>query len=150
MSGLLIDVWFIKLGTANKKIQYFGDKSGGRKDMPMVKKHTMKLAPSPMKKIRDGKKTIELRLYDDKRKQISVGDIIIFVNRQDADDRLQVTVKNLFVFKSFAELYKNLPLLKCGYTEDDVNDASPKDMEAYYSEEKENQYGVVGIEISLK
>lgn len=118
--------------------------------MPTVKKHTMKLDSSPMKKIKDGKKTIELRLYDDKRKQISVGDIIIFVNRQDDDDRLQVTVKNLFIFKSFAELYKNLPLLKCGYTEDDVNAASPKDMESYYSEEKQNQYGVVGIEISLK
>lgn len=36
----------------------------------------MKLAPLPMQEIREGRKTIELRLYDEKRKQISVGDTI--------------------------------------------------------------------------
>jgi len=33
-----------------------------------MKKHIMNLTPSPLKMIRDGKKTIELRLYDEKRK----------------------------------------------------------------------------------
>ena len=40
----------------------------------------MKLAPSPFEMIRNGKKTIELRLYDEKRKSISNGDRITFVN----------------------------------------------------------------------
>ena len=113
-----------------------------------MKKHIMKLSPEPLKKIRAGLKTIELRLYDDKRKSISVGDIIIFINTENENETVSVIVKNLFVFETFDELYKNLPLLKCGYTEDNVDKASPDDMEAYYSKEKQSQYGVVGIEIA--
>ncbi len=114
-----------------------------------MKEHIMNLNSSPMKEIREGRKTIELRLYDEKRKKISVGDIIIFVNTENADDTLSVTVKNLFVYRSFAELYDNLSLLKCGYTAKNIDTASPDDMELYYSKEKQSQYGVVGIEIEL-
>ena len=114
-----------------------------------MKKHMMNLNPSPFNMIREGYKTIELRLYDEKRKLISVGDIIIFSNTVDSNDTLCVKVVDLFIFKSFDELYKNLPLLECGYTKDDIDIASPCDMEKYYSKEMQQQYGVVGIKISL-
>ena len=114
-----------------------------------MKEHIMKLAPSPFEMIRNGKKTIELRLYDEKRKCISSGDRITFVNTDDENEVLNVMVENLFVFSSFEELYKNLPLLECGYTENDVCKASPDDMEQYYSKDKQKQYGVVGIKIKL-
>ncbi|MCM1090709.1 MAG: RNA-binding protein [Butyrivibrio sp.] len=115
-----------------------------------MREHVMNLHPAPLEQIREGTKTIELRLYDDKRKSIAVGDTIIFVNSANPNDTLSVIVRNLFVFSSFVELYNNLPLLKCGYTEEDVDKASPDDMELYYSKEKQSQYGVVGIEISLE
>ena len=114
-----------------------------------MKKHMMNLNPSPFNMIREGNKTIELRLYDEKRKMISVGDIITFTNISDSNDTLCVKVVDLFLFKSFDELYKNLPLLECGYTKDDMDTASPYDMEKYYSKEMQQQYGVVGIKISL-
>ena len=114
-----------------------------------MKEHVMNLTPAPMQEIRTGNKTIELRLNDEKRKQISVGDAIKFINTEDSKDTLRVTVVDLFVFSSFAELYDNLPLLKCGYNEDNITTASPDDMDIYYPKEKQNQYGVVGIEISL-
>ncbi len=114
-----------------------------------MQEHVMNLTPLPMQEIRAGRKTIELRLYDDKRKLISVGDTIKFISTEDSNDTLRVTVTNLFVFTSFAELYKHLPLLKCGYNDDNINAASPDDMDIYYPKEKQNQYGVVGIEISL-
>lgn len=110
----------------------------------------MNLTPSPLEMIRDGKKTIELRLYDEKRKKIAIGDSIVFVNTEDPKDTLSVNVVDLYVFDTFDELYKKLPLLDCGYTEDDIKTASPDDMEKYYSKEKQKQYGVVGIKISLK
>ena len=53
----------------------------------------MNLNPSPLKLIREGKKTIELRLLDEKRKGISVGDTIVFVNTEDENDILSVTRK---------------------------------------------------------
>lgn len=114
-----------------------------------MKEHVMNLTPAPMQEIRTGNKTIELRLNDEKRKQISVGDTIKFINTEDSNDTLRVKVVDLFLFSSFAELYDNLPLLNCGYNEDNINTALPEDMEMYYSREKQNKYGVVGIEISL-
>lgn len=115
-----------------------------------MKEHVMNLHPSPFNMIREGKKTIELRLFDEKRKKISVGDTIKFINTQNPTEYLKVTVNELFVFNSFDELYENLPLLECGYTESDIINASPSDMELYYSREKQSQYGVVGIKISLR
>ena len=114
-----------------------------------MNEHVMNLTPAPMQEIRTGNKTIELRLNDEKRKQISVGDTIKFINTEDSNDTLRVKVVDLFLFSSFAELYDNLPLLNCGYNEDNINTASPEDMEMYYSREKQNKYGVVGIKISL-
>ena len=71
-----------------------------------MREHIMNLTPSPMQMIKDGKKTIELRLYDEKRKLISVGDTIKFINTEDSNDTLCVTVIDLFVFtSSYAHLY---------------------------------------------
>ena len=51
---------------------------------------------------------------------------------------------------SFAALYNSLPLLECGYTEQNIDRACPDDMNVYYPEEKQQQYGVVGIRIALQ
>lgn len=114
-----------------------------------MKNHMMNLNPSPFKMIREGNKVIELRLYDEKRQKISIGDVITFTNTENINDTLCVKVLDLFIFESFDELYKNLPLLECGYTKENINTASPCDMEKYYSKENQQQYGVVGIKITL-
>ena len=106
----------------------------------------MKLNPSPFEMIRSGKKTIELRLFDEKRRQIKLGDRIVFTNTESGET-LEKSVAKLHRFDSFEELYKSLPLLKCGYTENDVSGANPSDMEQYYSPEEKKKYGVVGIEL---
>ncbi len=106
----------------------------------------MKLHPSPFNLIKSGKKTIELRLFDEKRQQIKAGDKIVFTNTATGET-LDVTVVRLHRFDSFEELYRSLPLLKCGYTEDDIDKADPSDMEEYYSAEEQKKYGVVGIEL---
>ena len=106
----------------------------------------MKLNPLPFEMIKSGIKIIELRLFDEKRQKIKVGDDIIFTNT-DTGEKMRVTVKKLHVFGSFEELYKILPLLRCGYTEESVGSAQPSDMEQYYSVEEQRKYGVVGIEL---
>ena len=108
--------------------------------------HEMKLRPEPFGKIRSGAKTIELRLYDEKRQKIREGDVIEFTCTEDGE-MIRATVKKLHRFNSFAELYNTLPLLQCGYTAEDVDRAQPSDMEAYYSVEEQQKYGVVGIEL---
>ena len=108
----------------------------------------MQLQPSPFEMIRNGTKTIELRLYDEKRRKIRIGDTISFTNT-GSKEVLNVTVLELSVFDSFDALYRELPLSACGYTEEELDTASPDDMNAYYSKEMQQKYGVVGIRIAL-
>ena len=110
---------------------------------------TMKLNSLPFEMIESGRKTIELRLYDEKRRKISVGDNIRFMLADDESKTLIARVKELYVFPSFEELYKALPLNECGYSTDNVIHASPKDMQKYYTPEQERKYGVVGIKIEV-
>ena len=114
-----------------------------------MKNHMMNLNHSPFKMIKEGSKTIELRLYDEKRKMISIGDTITFTNTDNPSEIICASVVDLFVFESFDEVYKNLPLLECGYTKGNIDKASPYDMEKYYSKEKQQMYGVVGIKICI-
>lgn len=109
--------------------------------------HKMKLKPSPFSMIASGQKTVELRLYDEKRKLIKVGDTLMFNNVSREEEVLFCRVKALHLFESFKELYASLPMTKCGYTENDNPDY--RDMEEYYSPEEQRCYGVVGIEIEL-
>lgn len=110
--------------------------------------HFMKLNDAPFSMIKSGQKTIELRLLDEKRQKIQPGDTIVFANNSTGKI-LVTTVVRLHKFDSFEALYKSLPLLKCGYTEDDVDKADPADMEAYYSVQEQEKYGVVGIELKI-
>lgn len=111
--------------------------------------HSMNLNPSPFEMIKSGKKTIELRLWDEKRQRIAPGDTIVFTNT-DTGETLSRTVVKLHCFASFEELYQALPLLQCGYTEEDIHTASSADMEQYYSAEQQSKFGVVGIELSTE
>lgn len=111
-----------------------------------MKTHNMKLNSSPFEMIKSGEKTIELRLFDEKRRQIKEGDKIVFTNTESGET-MDRRVVRLHRFNSFEELYKVLPLLKCGYTTEDVDKAKPSDMEQYYSAEEQKKYGVVGIEL---
>ena len=108
--------------------------------------HNMKLHRSPFEMIKSGDKTIELRLFDEKRQQIKVGDEIIFTDTATGET-VTKSVARLHVFGSFSELYESLPLLKCGYTAEDIDSASPSDMDEYYSAEQQKKYSVVGIEL---
>ena len=112
-------------------------------------RQTMKLRPNPFRMIECGAKTYELRLYDEKRQGIKIGDEIEFLNTK-TEEQLVVSVKNIHIFKNFIELYQSLPLLKCGYTEENLATANPADMEAYYSKGQQMQYGVVAFEIEKR
>lgn len=104
--------------------------------------HTMKLQAEPFAKIRAGQKTVEMRLYDEKRQQIRVGDCITFCC---GEETVTVRVCALHRFPDFKAMYKALPKEMLGYGAGEI--ADPMDMEQYYSREQQSQYGVLGIEI---
>ena len=99
-------------------------------------KHEMKLNNEPFECIKNGTKTIELRLNDEKRKLLTVGDYIEFTNRV-TNEKLLVEVIDLFKYNSFEELYKHFNKIEMGYS---INEeANPKDMENYYSKEEQEK-----------
>lgn len=109
--------------------------------------HKMKLKDGPFKSIKSGSKVVELRLYDEKRSKIEVGDVIEFTNIIDGEI-LDVDVVSLYRYNSFEDLYKDFDKRSLGYKEDE--EASYRDMEEYYSKEEQDKYGVVGIGIRLR
>ena len=111
--------------------------------------HEMKLNPRPFAQIAEGSKTIELRLYDEKRQRVRVGDTIVFTKTTDPTAQMTATVVKLHRFDSFAALYQSLPPDKCGYSPEQIATADPRDMERYYSPAEQAQYGVLGIEIAV-
>lgn len=104
----------------------------------------MRLNNEPFESIKNETKTIELRLYDEKRRMINENDIIEFTNRK-TDEILNVVVVKLHKYDNFNELYKNFDKELLGYNSNDI--ANPEDMDKYYSKEEQEKYGVVGIEI---
>ena len=111
--------------------------------------HYMKLNAAPFQKIACGQKTIELRLNDEKRRAVKIGDVIVFSNCTKPNETICTKVIQLHHFADFNALYKALPLDKCGYLPEELHTAAPQDMETCYSVERQKQYGVLGIEIAL-
>lgn len=110
--------------------------------------HFMNLNAEPFDKIASGQKTIELRLYDEKRKLVKPDDEIIFTHIQNPYRSISVIVDSVITAASFETLFKHISLIDCGYEEKDINGTNYLDMNQYYSEEQQRQYGVVGIKFS--
>lgn len=108
--------------------------------------HKMSLDRNPFNYIKQGTKTIELRLYDEKRQLLKEKDMIEFTNRETLE-KLMAEVEGLHKYSSFDELYKYFDKIAMGYDENDI--ANPKDMEKYYSKEEQKKYGVVAIKIKV-
>ncbi len=103
--------------------------------------HKMKLLERPFNEIKNGTKKIEFRLYDEKRKQIKIGDTIEFSKLPDLKEKLKVEVIDLYQYKTFKELLESLD-----YTGNKL-DEKLKGMYSIYTKEKEQANGVLGIKI---
>lgn len=111
--------------------------------------HEMKLNPAPYAAIKTGKKNIELRLNDEKRQQVKIGDTITFSNTAIPDLKLYTRVNALHHAASFTELFATIPLTVCGFDGNLSVDEAAGEMRQYYSEEEELKYGALGIEVEL-
>ncbi len=106
----------------------------------------MNLQSEPFNSIKSGKKDIEMRLYDDKRRLISANDQIIFTN-QSTNERIICKVISVTVFNNFEELYSAFNKIRLGYGENEI--ANPEDMKQYYPLTEMQKNGVCAIEIQL-
>jgi ASC-1-like (ASCH) protein len=105
----------------------------------------MRLHNKPFEQIRTGQKTIELRLFDEKRQSITVGDELELINR-NTEDKIRVQVTELLQFSDFSTLLDNCDIARCGGESKEQVLALLRE---YYSEDEEKRYGVVGIGITI-
>jgi ASC-1-like (ASCH) protein len=108
--------------------------------------HYLQLASEPFNSIILGSKTIESRLFDEKRQQIQLGDTLIFTNREAPDQTQEVEVIGLLRYRTFHDLFTHNDSAKFGgesvdWLENQIND--------FYSLEQQHIRGVVGIEFKL-
>ena len=108
--------------------------------------HRMNLQPGPFAMIKSGKKDVEMRLNDERRKNIFPGDIIIFAHTETGEE-LVVEVLRLKRFSNFEQLYRSYPKTRLGYLENE--EANPNDMAKYYDKSQMEKYGALAIEIAL-
>jgi len=109
-------------------------------------KHEMSLWNNPFQSIKNGLKTVEMRLNDEKRNSIKSGDAIIFTNK-DTKETIEAVVMKVDAYSDFHELYKHCNKMDIGYGENET--ANPDDMLLYYSQEQIQKYGALAIAIKL-
>lgn len=107
--------------------------------------HKMRLKSEPFEKIGSGAKTIELRLNDEKRQQVKIGDFIEFTLIGTDSRKITTRVTALHQYNSFRELFSELPHKKFGL--DRVPE--PDFMDKFYPPEKQEKYGTLGIELRM-
>ena len=110
--------------------------------------HSMSLNNSAFFGIKSSKQTIEVRLNDEKRQAIKVGDNITFSLLPDKKEEITVKVIQLLTYPTFKELFSNISLEDWN-AKDWTIQKCVKLMNDYYSKEEIQKYGVVGIRISI-
>ena len=111
-------------------------------------KHNMKLQPKYYDYILNGTKRIELRLFDEKRQNIKIGDTIQFLKEPDLIDSFIVRVTDLLRYNTFKELINDYDisiLSDKSMTKEELLDI----LEEFYPLDKQHEYGILGIKFEV-
>ncbi len=104
----------------------------------------MKLKQAPFFMIKNGQKTVECRLYDEKRQKISLGDHVVFTRVDEPAETLDTEVIGLLRYATFADMFHaNEPHRFGGEDEASLTES----LLGYYSLEDQKLNGVLGIEL---
>lgn len=110
--------------------------------------HAMGLYEEYFKSIRKGKKRMEVRLNDAKRREIKVGDTIKFIKLPKQNEILKVVVSELKEYPTFQAMYEDIPFddFDCeGWTMEEMI----KGTFEIYSSEQEKEWGALAIGVKL-
>jgi len=107
----------------------------------------MKLNARPFEAIKSGKKDIELRLNDEKRQQLQLGDTITFFKLPDQKETVVAEIVGLLRYPTFADLAEDFAPERMGGTD---KTSIVQGMHKYYSPEDQARLGVVGIKLKIR
>ena len=110
-------------------------------------RYQMKLNSREFLRMKTGEKTLEYRLYDEKRREIKIVDEIEFLRLPYLDETILTKVDELHIYKTWLECYKKFfkeDLIKFYKNTKEVVDDTYNNL---YSKEEEQKYGCVAIRI---
>lgn len=111
-------------------------------------KHIMKLKPQYFDKIKSGEKIYEVRLNDEKRQLLKVGDCLFFKREPECVEDLHTHIVELKHYKSFVDLLNEIPISQIGFS--NISHAEVlKEYYKFYTPEDEHKFGVVAIRVEL-
>ena len=99
--------------------------------------------------VKYGSKNIEIRLYDEKRKKLNVGDTLIFYKNEDESKKVIAEVEELNIFDNIEELVNNYDLRNM-YFENRSKEELISIFNEIYSKDKQEEYKVVAIKFEKK
>lgn len=108
----------------------------------------MRLQPEFFEKIKNGEKIYEIRLNDEKRQQVNVGDIVIFKKEPDCYEGIVVKVLEKRFFRNFAQMAQAMSLSEMGFSGKNAEQVERK-LHTIYSRKDEERYGVVVFKIQV-
>lgn len=112
-------------------------------------KYIMKLNPKYFEYMKNGTKRVEIRLNDEKRKDLKIGDEIIFQKEPELKEELYTQIVSLNIKRNFKELIEELDVSE--YSDKSESEGKfLKDLYKFYTKEQEEKYGVVGIQIKIR
>lgn len=111
--------------------------------------HNMKLNARSFEQISKGLKIYEIRLNDEKRSNIKVGDLITFSKLPELKKNIVVNVLDIVRSNNFEELFTKFSPVLAGWPKNSKPKQCSKDMLKYYSLEEQNKYGVLAIKLKI-
>ena len=108
--------------------------------------HELKLQPRYYEYILNGSKDIEIRLYDEKRQKINLGDIIIFKKEPELNESFKVIVIGILRYENFEGLFEDFGVDRLADKSMSKSELL-EELEKFYTKEKQKEYGVLGIRI---
>ena len=110
--------------------------------------HIMKLNENAFERVKRGKKKREYRINDDKRRQVSVGDVIVFQKLPELKETIKVEVVNIHRYDTLedaiGENFEDDFSERHSSIDETVNSFYEK---GYYTEDEVKENGIIVFEI---
>lgn len=105
-------------------------------------RHEMHIDSIYFSLLKEGKKRVELRVNDEKRRQIMPGDKICFLSREHTDGVVTLNVSKKLISDSFESLLKDIPAVALGGISEEKQ---IQELRRFYTEDEVTTWGVVAF-----
>lgn len=94
--------------------------------------------------VKNGTKDIEVRINDEKRRNLHIGDTLVFLKRPHDDEKLVKKVTSLEYYQNFIELVDHYEMKRL-YLDEYSQEQFLELLHQFYTQEEQEEFGVVAI-----